>query len=98
MTEAEIRVLRPFLDDRGRLTQMPSKRQKQLLAVRYLAERIPAESFYSESGFNDLLDSLHTFHDPATLRRELYDGGYVDRAADGSGYHKRSNSEEGQTT
>lgn len=74
------------LDAEGRLTMLPSKRRKKLLALAYLAEKIPPEGVYSEREFNRLLNTLHTFGDPATLRRELFDFYQIDRAQDGSEY------------
>lgn len=33
--------LRPFLNEQGQLISLPAKNQKKLLAIWYLAERIP---------------------------------------------------------
>lgn len=63
----------------GKLTQLPSKRRKKLIALCWLADRIPEELCCSERGFNIFLNTLHTFGDPATLRRELYDFFLIDR-------------------
>lgn len=82
----EFAPLRPFLDERGRLTAFPAKRSKKLLALRLLAAHIEPGRVYSEAAFNDLLDDWHTFHDPATLRRELYNNRFIDRDDDGKNY------------
>ena len=74
-----------FLKD-GMLTMLPSKRRKRLAALVWLAEHIPPEKRYTEREFNILLNKLHTFGDPAYLRRELYDASLVDRSRDGSVY------------
>lgn len=75
-----------YLDSEGRLTQLPVKRKKKILALSWLADRIPPDGVYSERDFNALLNTLHTFGDPATLRRELYDFCQINRNPDGSGY------------
>ena len=72
--------------ERGKLTILPSKRKKRLMALVWLSEHIPPEREYSEKEFNDLLRELHTFEDPALLRRELYDFGLISRSPEGSGY------------
>ena len=41
---------------------------------------------YSEAELNDLLDAWSTFHDPATLRRELYNKKLVERTDKGAEY------------
>lgn len=75
-----------FLDTQGRLTALPAKKKKKLLALAWLAEHIPPEQEYTEKEFNDLLYTLHTFGDPATLRRELYDFYLIHRETDGRHY------------
>ncbi len=74
------------MDERGRLTALPTKRKKKLIALSYLADSIPADTVYAEMQFNELLNTLHTFRDPATLRRELYDFFLINRSRDGSEY------------
>lgn len=82
--------LAPFLDGQGRLTALPAKNKKKLLALWYLAQKISAAQSYSEAEINDLLDSLTTFHDPATLRRELYNKRLLHRTADGGCYWREA--------
>lgn len=71
-----------FLDEHRRLTAFPAKNRKKLIALCYLAQKIEPERAYTESEINDLLDSSTTFHDPAALRRELYNKHLLDRTAD----------------
>ena len=80
--------LRPFLDERGRLTSLPAKRKKQLMAVWYLADRLEAGRDYTQDELGDALDAWHTFHDPAALRRYLTDLGLMTRERDGSRYRR----------
>ena len=46
---------------------------------------------YSEPEINSLINSLHTFGDQATLRRELIDKGLLLRSADCSRYWAEEN-------
>lgn len=84
-------VLRNFLDDSGRLTAFPAKRKMKIYCLFYLAEKFEAGQEYNERQVNDVLLSWHTFADPATLRRELYDYRFLDRGADGRVYHVGAN-------
>ena len=71
---------------RGKLTGLPAKQSKRILALVWLAEHIPPEKSYTEKEFNALLNKLHSFNDPAALRRELCDLGLVCRSEDGTEY------------
>jgi len=79
-------ILRNFLDAEGKLTAFPAKRKMKLFAMLYLAQKIPADTDFSEREINNILLDWHTFADPATLRRELYDYGFLDRSRDGKVY------------
>lgn len=79
-------TLRNFLDEAGKLTAFPAKRKMKLFALLYLAQKIPADTDCSEREINDILLDWHTFADPATLRRELYDYRFLDRSRDGKIY------------
>ena len=80
--------LRPFLNDEGRLTALPAKKRKKLPALYFLSEKFEEYRDYTESEVNDILDSATAFHDPATLRRELYDHHLLDRSPDCRVYKK----------
>lgn len=79
-------ILKYFLDAEGRLTAFPAKRKMKVYALIYLAEVFEANQIYTEQEVNDLLRTRHTFNDPATLRRELYDYRFLDRSRDGKAY------------
>ena len=79
-------ILRNFLDATGKLTAFPAKRKMKLYALLYLAQKIPADTDFTEREINDILLDWHTFADPATLRRELYDYRFLDRSRDGKVY------------
>ena len=78
--------IRHFLDAQGKLTLFPAKRKKKILCLFYLAQKFDPQKQYTEREVNDLLLCWHTFGDPATLRRELYDYRFLDRSADGRSY------------
>ena len=84
-------ILRNFLDGDGKLTAFPAKRKMKLYALLYLAQKIPADTDFAEREINDILLDWHTFADPATLRRELYDYGFLDRSRDGKVYRLAQN-------
>lgn len=78
--------LRNFLDAQGRLTGFPAKRKMRMYALLYLAMRFEADRVYTERDVNELLQLWHTFGDPATLRREMFDAHFLDRSPDGREY------------
>lgn len=78
--------LKHFLDAQGRLTGFPAKRKMKIIALFYLAEKFEAGKTYSEIEINNILLDWHSFADPATLRRELYDYHFLDRSMDGRSY------------
>ncbi len=86
--DTDLSMIAPFLDGQGRLTALPAKNKKKLVALWYLAQKIESERVYTEPEMNDLLDAWTTFYDPATLRRELYNKHLLDRTADGKSYWK----------
>ena len=78
--------LRGLLDPEGKLTGFPAKRKKRLYALLYLAGKIQPGRDYSEGELGQVLRGWHTFDDPATLRRELYDAFFLDRDPQGRVY------------
>ena len=89
MMNTQLRELKPFINDKGQLTSYPAKYKKKLMALWYLADKIDMDREYSE--INSLINSLHTFGDQATLRRELIDKGLLLRSADCSRYWAEEN-------
>ena len=75
-----------FLDPEGRLVKFPAKRPMQTEALAYLAGKFLPDREYAEREVNELLLEWHTFGDPATLRRELYDRRFLDRDPYGRSY------------
>ena len=79
-------ILRNFLDATGKLTAFPAKRKMKIYCLFYLAQKFESEKDYTEQEINNVLLDWHTFADPATLRRELYDYRFLDRSRDGKVY------------
>lgn len=79
-------ILRNFLDASGKLTAFPAKRKMKIYCLFYLAQKFETEKEYTEQEINNVLLDWHTFADPATLRRELYDYRFLDRSRDGKVY------------
>ena len=65
--------LTPFLDGDERLRSFP-------------AGKVEAGRQYTEAELNELLNAWTLFHDPATLRRELYNKRLLERTPDGGRY------------
>ncbi len=78
--------LRKFLNEDGQIYKYPNKLQAQEMIIGYLVEKLEKGKKYTEKEMNELLNKWHTYKDPARLRRDLVDFGYVKRTADGSEY------------
>lgn len=83
--------LKNYLNSDGQLTSWPSKHKIQILVLLYLSENFEWGKHYSEKEVNNILNDLHTFGDPALLRRELYENKFLGREATGSEYWKTGN-------
>ncbi|MGN0608851.1 MAG: GNAT family N-acetyltransferase [Oscillospiraceae bacterium] len=79
-------VLKNFLDSDGRLITYPAKRKMKLYALVYLSGKFEKDRVYTEKEVNSLLNEWHTFSDPATLRRELYNHRFLNRDLSGEEY------------
>lgn len=79
-------VIKRFLDEDGRLKQLPKKHSVRKLAFGYLAEKFDDDMDYTEKEINKILNAWHTFGDYLVLRRGLVDARYLGRTTDGSRY------------
>jgi diadenosine tetraphosphate (Ap4A) HIT family hydrolase len=81
-------ILKPFLDNQGRVTRWPLKRKAEdQMAIRiYMASKFEPNRTYTEREVNDILKQWHTFEDWALLRRELFMYGFFKRLKNGSEY------------
>lgn len=82
---ATIRISQ-FLDDEGRIIQLPKKQTVKRAVLAYLAGKFDLDTDYTEKQVNVLCNSWHTFGDPCFIRRELVDNGLLDRENDCSRY------------
>src|SRR5258708_2599856 len=76
------------LDADRRLKRWPSRHELRVAALVYLASKFDGDRKYSEIAVNMLLRRWSAFDDPALLRRELFDRGYIERTRDGREYWK----------
>ena len=79
-------ILKRFLDDEGRVKQLPKKRSMRVYVMDYLADKFEFDRDYTEHEVNALLSQWHTFEDFFILRRELIESGRMLRMRDGSRY------------
>ena len=75
-----------FFNDQNQCIAWPAKPKKQRLLLQFLAEQFAWKKEYTEKEVNELLNKIHTFKDPALLRRELYMKHFLDRKVSGSAY------------
>lgn len=81
------RALKRF-DAHGQLESWPARGSVQKLCLWGLWAMLPARLSLSEKEVNERLNRLHSFSDPATLRRNLVEAGLMRRAKDGSDYRR----------
>lgn len=77
-----------FLDDSGKIVQLPQKHKMRYIVLIYLAEKFESNCIYTEQQVNEICDKWHNFGDYFILRRELVDNGLLCREQDGSRYWK----------
>jgi len=81
-------TIKGYMNEEGRFTQFPGKRQKnkQTVMLELLASKFEHDIKYTESEVNYILNQYHTFNDPATLRRLMFGKGLLGRTLDGRTY------------
>ena len=75
-----------FLDDKGKIQQLPVPDRTKVPVLEYLAGKFEPGRDYSEKEVNKIIDTWHTFNDYFILRRLLVDYGFIGRVPDGSKY------------
>ncbi len=70
-------IIQRYLKPDGSLRQMPARRERRLLLLRHIAQRIPTGVEVPESAINDALRPVS--QDVAMLRRYLVDEGMLER-------------------
>lgn len=79
------RTARHF-DGEGILVRWPGKYSEQQLCLWVMWSRLPSRLVMTEKRVNEALTAAHRFGDYALIRRELVDGGWLERRRDGSAY------------
>lgn len=77
-----------FLDNKGKVKQLPSRKEPRHAILAYLAEKFSFDRDYTEKEVNTIINSWHTFGDYFILRRELIDYKLLCRTKDGLKYWK----------
>lgn len=78
------KVLSDYLRPDGSLKEIPSQLKKKTIVYEHIAGHFEAGRHYSEKEVNELLKRFHP--DVVSIRRDLFDLGFLDRRADGSAY------------
>ena len=82
-TDWEQKILDTFFDGE-RLIRIPAKRKKRDVILRWLREKFEPGIEYPEAEVNRIVRRYHA--DCATLRRELFEPGYLHRQGGGGVY------------
>ncbi|MEI7885368.1 MAG: DUF2087 domain-containing protein [Clostridia bacterium] len=77
-----------FLDEEGRVKQLPAKNTMRQEIFLYLSSKFAGEIRYSEKEVNQLLNLWSTIGDYFILRRGLIDSDLLCRTKDGREYWK----------
>ena len=56
-------ILKRFLDEEGKIKQLPVKMETKLIVLGYLAEKFETNRDYKEKEVNAIIDCWHTFGD-----------------------------------
>ena len=78
--------IKAFLDDEGRIKQLPVPGRTLKPVLLYLAEKFETGRIYGEKEVNEQINKWHTFGDYFILRRLMVDYGFMARKRDGSAY------------
>lgn len=85
--------MRFYYDEQERLTQYPGKRPMREIALSKIAAAFEPDRDYTEKEVNSIIAGRIAFSDVELIRRELYDGKYLNRLRDGSRYWREAPSE-----
>jgi DNA-binding MarR family transcriptional regulator len=79
-------VLHRFVDSDGLVTLWPRRERDREAVLGYLVSKFRRNHLYNEAEVNEVLSLWHTFQDPANMRRQLVDYGYLGRTSSGDRY------------
>lgn len=77
-----------FLNDERLVERYPVKLSDKQIVWNYLIQAFKFEVLYKESQVNEVIKSMITFEDYVTIRRDLYDYGYLSRLENGAEYKR----------
>lgn len=75
-----------FLDNEGRIIQVPKPNRTKIPLLAYLASKFEEGRNYTEKEVNNIINAWHTFNDYFILRRLLIDYGFLRRTPNGAEY------------
>ena len=75
-----------FLNDAGKITQLPAPNRTKIPVLEYLAEKFEEDRIYNEKEINEIINTWHTFEDYFILRRLLIDHKLLNRTSNGAEY------------
>ncbi len=75
-----------FLDESGKIKQVPVPNRKRIPLLKYLADKFEADRIYTEKEVNQIINDWHTFSDYFILRRLLVDYQLLARTPNGAAY------------
>ena len=78
------KVLADYLRPDGTLIQIPSQLKKRMIVFQHIASHFEIGRHYTEKEVNELLKRFHP--DVVSIRRDLFDLGFLNRRPDGSDY------------
>lgn len=85
ITEAQRKkVLENFIDQDGRVNQLPAKEKSKLILFQEIATHFSPERNYTEAEVNEVIKRV--FSDYVTVRRYLIEYGFLGRTKDGQSY------------
>lgn len=71
----------------------PAKQQVRLVVLEYFSSKFEFNKIYTEKEVNKIINQYQTFGDHATIRRDLYENGFLDRDNYGTSYWKKKQEE-----
>ena len=75
-----------FLDDGGKIAQIPVPNRTKIPVLAYLVSKFEEDRIYNEKEVNEIIDAWHTFGDYFILRRLLIDYKLLERTSNGAKY------------
>lgn len=78
------KVLADYLRPDGSLKEIPSQLKKRIIVYEHIARHFEMDRHYTEQQVNEVLKRFHP--DVVSMRRDLFDLGFLNRKQDGSDY------------